>query len=51
MPNIAANTAELVPFALAVSVETDANIPIYEQVLNSIDVVLRPRIRQPVVAG
>jgi Subtilase family len=51
MPNIAANTAELVPFALAVSVETDANIPIYEQVLNSIELVLRPRIRQPVVAG
>jgi hypothetical protein len=50
MPNIAANTAELVPFALAVTIETDANIPIYEQVLNLIDVRLRPRIRQPVVA-
>jgi hypothetical protein len=48
MPNIAANTAELVPFALAVTIETDENIPIYEQVLNSIDVALRPRIRQPV---
>ena len=51
MPNIAANTAELVPFALAVSVETDANIPIYQQVLNGIDVALRPRIRQPVITG
>ncbi|MBN9602665.1 MAG: S8 family peptidase [Afipia felis] len=49
MPNIAANTADLVPFALAVTIETDANIPIYEQVLNSLDVAIRPRIRQQVV--
>ncbi|MEY9755630.1 S8 family serine peptidase [Bradyrhizobium yuanmingense] len=49
MPDVAADAPELVPFALAISIETDANIPIYEQVLQGIDVALRPRVAQPVI--
>jgi hypothetical protein len=48
MPDISAGAPAAVPFALAVSIEADANIPIYEQVLQGIDVALRPRVRLPV---
>lgn len=37
-----------VPFAVALSIETGADIPIYDQVLSHIDVALRPRVSQPV---
>jgi hypothetical protein len=37
-----------VPFAIAVSIEADGEIPIYDQVLSHIDIALRPRIAQPV---
>lgn len=49
MPDVTADVPDLVPFALAVSIETDAHIPIYEQVLQGIEVGLRPRIPQSVV--
>jgi hypothetical protein len=37
-----------VPFAIAVSIEADGDIPIYDQVLSHINVALRPRVPQPV---
>jgi hypothetical protein len=39
-----------IPFALAVTIEAEGNLPIYDQVLNHIDVALRPRIPTAVVA-
>lgn len=49
MPDIVADAPDLVPFALAVSIEADADIPVYEQVLQGIDIGLRPRVPQPIV--
>ena len=37
-----------VPFAIAVSIEADGDIPIYDQVLSHINVALRPQVPQPV---
>ncbi|WP_316232896.1 S8 family peptidase [Bradyrhizobium sp. SZCCHNPS2010] len=48
MPDNYTDLPEVVPFALAVTIETEAAIPIYEEVLASLAVGLRPRLPQPV---